>query len=293
MVRRFIDPAGDIRIGISRTRQRKMPLMKAILTVAGSDSSGGAGIQADLKTIAANGAYGLCVVTAVTAQNAEAVYASMPVPRDVIAAQFAAVFEAFDIAAVKSGMLVDRERVAAVAAAFRELGAPNYVLDPVIGASSGYPLLERDAVTAMLDDLAPMASLVTPNVFELERMTGRPVRTLEDAEAAAAELVAGGCRAVLVKGGHLPAAPATDLLVTPNMKQAFAAEFLPTAGASGTGCTYSSAIATFLGRGENLIDAVGKAKRYTTAAIRHGPAIGPGAGPMDHLHAMRRENQEN
>ena len=265
--------------------------MKAILTVAGSDSSGGAGIQADLKTIAANGAYGLTVVTAVTAQNARAVNATMPVPANLIAAQFASVFEAFDIAAVKSGMLVDRERVAAVAEELGNRGAPNYVLDPVITSSSGYPLLERDAVAAMLDDLAPLAKLVTPNVPELELMTGRPVRTLADAHAAAAVLIDRGCRAVLVKGGHLSAAPATDLLVTPGMEQAFAGEFLPTPGASGTGCAYSSAIATFLGRGENLTDAIDKAKRYVTAAIRHGPAVGRGAGPMDHFHAMHPEEQ--
>ena len=265
--------------------------MKAILTVAGSDSSGGAGIQADLKTIAANGAYGLTVVTAVTAQNARAVNATMPVPANLIAAQFASVFEAFDIAAVKSGMLVDRERVAAVAEELGNRGAPNYVLDPVITSSSGYPLLERDAVAAMLDDLAPLAKLVTPNVPELELMTGRPVRTLADAHAAAAVLIDRGCRAVLVKGGHLSAAPATDLLVTPGMEQAFAGEHLATPGASGTGCAYSSAIATFLGRGENLTDAIDKAKRYVTAAIRHGPAVGRGAGPMDHFHAMHPEEQ--
>ena len=263
--------------------------MKAILTVAGSDSSGGAGIQADLKTIAANGAYGLSVVTAVTAQNARAVNASMPVPAGLIAAQFAAVFEAFDIAAVKTGMLVDRERISAVAEAFRDRGAPNYVLDPVIASSSGYPLLEREAVAAMLDVLAPMAKLVTPNVPELELMTGRPVRTLADAHAAGIDLIERGCPAVLVKGGHLPAAPATDLLVTQGMEQAFPGEFLPTPGASGTGCAYSSAIATFLGRGEKLVDAIEKAKRYVTAAIRHGPAIGQGAGPMDHFYVMRRE----
>ena len=265
--------------------------MKAILTVAGSDSSGGAGIQADLKTIAANGAYGLTVVTAVTAQNARAVNATLPVPANLIAAQFAAVFEAFDIAAVKSGMLVDRERVAAVAEELRNRGAPNYVLDPVITSSSGYPLLERDAVAAMLNDLAPLAKLVTPNVPELELMTGRPVRTLADARAAAAVLIDRGCRAVLVKGGHLAAAPATDLLVTRGMDQAFAGEFLPTPGTSGTGCAFSSAIATFLGRGESLTDAIDKAKCYVTAAIRHGPAVGRGVGPMDHFHAMYHEEQ--
>lgn len=261
--------------------------MQAILTVAGSDSSAGAGIQADLKTIAANGAYGLTVVTAVTAQNARAVTACMPVAAEVIAAQFAAAFEAFDVAAVKSGMLVDCERVSAVARAFEYWSAPHYVLDPVMTSSSGYALLEADAVTAVLDQLAPMAELVTPNVAEIELITGRSVRTLDDARDAAAVLLKRGCRAVLVKGGHLAAVPATDLLVTPGEEHVFPGNFVPTPGASGTGCAYSAAIATHLGRGEKLIDAIGKAKRYVADTIRHGPAVGPGAGPMDHFHAMR------
>ena len=268
-----------------------MTPMPAILTVAGSDSSAGAGIQADLKAIAANGGYGLTAVTAVTAQNPGAVTACMPVDADVIAAQIAAAFEGFEVAAVKSGMLVDRTRVAAVAGAFRDRAAPHYVLDPVLASTSGYLLLEPDAVTAVLDELAPMAELVMPNVPEAELLTGRPVRTLNDARDAAAALIERGCRAVLVKGGHLAEAPATDLLVTPDLEQVFTGEFLPTAGASGTGCTYSAAIATLLGRGENLIDAIDKAKRYVSAAIRQGPAVGRGPGPMDHFHATRREKQ--
>ena len=261
--------------------------MKTILTVAGSDSSAGAGIQADLKTIAANGAYGVTVVTAVTAQNARAVSACMPVAPDVIAAQVAAVFDAFEIAAVKSGMLVDSARVAAVAAALRTRTAPHYVLDPVMTSSSGHELLDPAAVAALLDELAPMAELVTPNVPEAERMTGRAVRNLDDARDAAAALLERGCRAVLVKGGHLAEAPATDLLVTPNLERVFPGNPVPTPGASGTGCAYSAAIATHLGRGANLIDAIDRAKRYITAAIHQGPAIGPGAGPVDHFHAMR------
>ena len=260
---------------------------KAILSVAGSDSSAGAGIQADLKSIAANGGYGLTAVTAVTAQNAYGVSACMPVDPDVVAAQMTAAFEAFEIAAIKSGMLVDRERVAAVAGALRARGAPHYVLDPVMASSSGHTLLEPDAITAVLDELAPMAELVTPNVPEAELLTGRPVRSLDDARDAALALVERGCRAVLIKGGHLDAAPATDLLVTPDTEHRFTGEFVRTPGASGTGCSYSAAIATHLGRGETLIGAIGKAKRYITGAIRHGPAVGSGAGPMDHFHAMR------
>ncbi len=263
--------------------------MQAILTIGGSDSSAGAGIQADIKTIAANGAYGLTVVTAVTAQNARAITASTPMPSHLITAQCAAAFEAFDIAAVKSGMLVDRERIGAIAKALRRWGAPHYILDPVMNASSGYPLLKPDAVATLLDELAPMAELITPNVPETERITGRPIRTLEDARKAARLLVERGCKAVLVKGGHLVEAPATDLLVTAGTERLFPGQPVPTAGASGTGCAYSAAIATHLGRGEPLLDAIGKAKHYVTEAIRLGPAIGEGAGPMDHFHATRVE----
>ena len=261
--------------------------MKAILTVAGSDSSAGAGIQADLKTIAACGAYGLTALTAVTAQNASGVRASMAMPADLIEAQIAAAFDGCEITAVKSGMLVDRERVATVARALGRRGAPHYVLDPVIASSTGHVLLQDDAINVLLDELAPLAELVTPNVPEVERMTGQRVRTLDDARTAAATLLHRGCRAVLIKGGHLEAAPATDLLVTARGERVFPGAPVPTPGASGTGCTYSAAIATHLAHGADLIDAIEAAKRFVTDAIRNGPALGTGPGAMDHFHAFR------
>ncbi len=261
--------------------------MQAILTIAGSDSSAGAGIQADLKTIAACGAYGLTALTAVTAQNASGVRASMAVPAEIIEAQIAAAFDASDIAAVKSGMLVDRDRVGLLAHALKRWGAPHYVLDPVIASSTGHTLLQDDAIHVLLDELAPLAELVTPNVPEVERMTGQRVRTLDDARHAAGALLRRGCRAVLVKGGHLDAAPATDLLVTARGERVFPGAYVPTAGASGTGCTYSAAIATHLAHGADLVDAVEAAKRFVTSAIRNGSALGAGAGPMDHFHAFR------
>ncbi len=260
--------------------------MQAILTIGGSDSSAGAGIQADIKTIAANGAYGLSAITAVTAQHAQGVIASMPVPPEIVVAQITAAFEAFDIAAVKSGMLVERHCITAVAEALRHRGTPHYILDPVMNASSGHPLLAGDAVTALLDELAPMATLVTPNVPELERMTGQSVNTLNDAKRAAKLLLDRGCQAVLVKGGHLAAAPATDLLLTQDGERLFPGQPIRIAGASGTGCTHAAAIATHLGKGANLTEAIGKAKRYVTDTIRYGPAIGEGPGPMHHFHAF-------
>ena len=261
--------------------------MRAILTIGGSDSGAGAGIQADIKAIAANGGYGLTAVTAVTAQNAHRVAASVPVPPDLVRAQIATAFEAFDIAAIKSGMLVDHSCVSAVADALRHWGAPHYILDPVMDSSSGFPLLASDAETALLHQLAPMAELITPNVPEIERMTGATVVTVNDARKAARMLIDRGCQAVLVKGGHLAEAPATDLLLTRDAEQLFPGQPVPNSGASGTGCTYSAAIATCLGNGDALVAAIAKAKHYVTETIRHGPAIGEEAGPMDHFHAMR------
>ena len=258
-----------------------------VLTIGGSDSSAGAGIQADIKAIAANNGYGLSTLTAITAQSTNSVAACMPVPPEIVAAQITTTFEAFDIAAVKSGMLVDRKRVVAVAEALRRHGAPHYVLDPVMNASSGYPLLEWEALATLLNELAPMAELITPNITELEQMTGNRVKTVQDARQAAQILINRGCRAVLVKGGHLLEAPATDLLVLQDGEKIFPGQPVPTQGASGTGCTYSAAIATHLANGTSLVEAIGKAKHYVTETIRHGPAVGEGVGPMDHFHSMR------
>ena len=259
--------------------------MNCILTVAGSDSSAAAGIQADVKTVAANGGHCLTVLTAVTAQNAEAVLETMPVPAELVAAQLRAVTDGFRIAAAKSGMLTSAECVDALAHAFRSSRPPRYVIDPVIVSTSGHALLTPAGVDAMVRDLFPLADLVTPNIGEAERLSGRGVASVADAQAAGEAILRLGCGAVLVKGGHLAAAPGTDLLVHAGGTHVFRGDFTPGAEARGTGCTLSAAIATLLGRGESLVDAIAAAKAYVERAIRHGSALEN--RHLDHFHAMR------
>lgn len=264
--------------------------MRVILTIAGSDSGAGAGIQADLKTIAAHGAYGGSVLTAVTAQNTYGVAATEPVSANLIRAQIAAIFADFDVVAVKSGMLGTAEAVSAVADALRQHRPPHYVLDPVLVATSGYFLLAPRATPALLRDLLPLATLVTPNASEAEALTGMRVATPREAEAAGRRLLEMGVHAVLVTGGHLQEQPATDVLVAAEGVRSFPGEFIDSPHTHGVGCTYASAIATQLGHGLSLTDAIVLAKAYVTEAIRHGLALGGGQGPLDHFFFLRRRD---
>lgn len=260
---------------------------RTVLTVAGSDSGAGAGIQADLKTIAANGGYGLSVLTSVTAQNTQAVTAALALPADLVAAQFDAIFADFEVHATKSGMLADRERVEVVAACLARYRPPAYVLDPVMVSKSGFPLLAADAVEAVRDRLLPLATLVTPNVHEAQLLADCEISTLADAVEAGERILALGPAAVIVKGGHLEERPGTDVLVTGDGVEVFEGEFLESRNTHGTGCTFSAAIATQLAFGRELADAVRAAKRYLTEAIRGGPAFGHGARPTDHFFYLR------
>lgn len=261
--------------------------MRTVLTVAGSDSGAGAGIQADLKTIAANGAYGLSVVTSITAQNTQAVTAAFALPVDLIEAQFDAVFADFEVHAAKSGMLADRERVEVVAACLERYRPSHYVLDPVMVSKSGFPLLAEDAVDAVRDRLLPLATLVTPNVHEAQLLSGGEIETVDDAIEAGRAILDLGPAAVIVKGGHLEERPATDVLITPSAVDIVDGEYLESRNTHGTGCTFSAAIATQLALGLDLGDAVRAAKRYLTEAIRHGPPLGQGARPTDHFFYLR------
>lgn len=261
--------------------------MSTVLTIAGSDSSGGAGIQADLKTISANGGYGLCVLTAVTAQNTKTVTAAFALPVDVIEAQFAALFDDFEIHAAKSGMLADHERVAVVAACMRRYRPPHYVLDPVMISTSGFPLLVADAVSAMREELLPLAALVTPNVHEAQMFAGMDIRTVADAVEAGRRILDLGPQAVLVKGGHLEEQPGTDVLVSHDGAEVIEGEYLDSRNTHGTGCTLSAAIATHLADGVDLSTAVHRAKQYLTEAIRYGPVLGQGVRPTDHFFMLR------
>ena len=261
--------------------------MRTVLTIAGSDSGSGAGIQADLKSISANGAYGLSVLTSVTAQNTREVTAAFALPIELIEEQFAAIFADFTPAATKSGMLADRDRVEIVAKAMLRYHPPHYVLDPVMISKSGFPLLEQEAIDSLRAHLLPLAEVVTPNVHEAQLLAGMSITTLQDARIAAARILEQGPRAVVLKGGHLEERPGTDLLLTANGARLFEGEFIETAGTHGTGCTFSAALATQLGHGRSLEDAVGLAKAYTTEAIRNAPGLGTGAGPTDHFFYLR------
>jgi hydroxymethylpyrimidine/phosphomethylpyrimidine kinase len=261
---------------------------RRVLTIAGSDSGGGAGIQADLKTFAALGCYGMSAVTALTAQNTEGVKGIHPVPPDFAAAQIAAVLGDIGADAVKIGMLYSAELIRTVADELQKFGARNIVLDPVMVAQSGDRLLRDDAVGAIREHLMPLADVVTPNIPEAEVLTGRPIRTLADMQAAARELAAWGARSVLVKGGHRADDDSTDLLYLRREDRVLAlpGERVPTRNNHGTGCTLSSAIAAFMAQSETIEPAVRKAKAFITAAIRAGAdyRLGHGQGPVQHFH---------
>lgn len=264
--------------------------MKQVLTIAGSDSGGGAGIQADLKSLHANGVYGLSVVTAVTAQNTREVRDSFELPVDVIESQIDAIFDDFDVSAVKTGMLSSKRVVNAVAGRLAARGAPNLVVDPVMASSSGFDLLEPGAVVSVKERLLSLAALVTPNLREAQLLAGIPVETVNGAKEAARIIFESGCGAVLVKGGHLPDSDAAaDVLYDGSGVTVFSGARLPGGSPHGTGCTLSAAIAANLARGQGLASAIENAKAYVTEAIRHGLCVGRGPGPTHHFFFLDRE----
>jgi hydroxymethylpyrimidine/phosphomethylpyrimidine kinase len=260
-----------------------MPSVPSVLTIAGSDSSAGAGIQADLKTFAALGVYGTCAITAITAQNTLGVSAVQEMPPGIVAAQIEAVVTDIRPDAVKTGMLASGPIIEVVAAKVREHSLPNLVVDPVMVAKSGDRLLREDAVAALRELLLPLATVVTPNLPEAEALSGRPVRTDEDVRAAAEAIVRLGARAVVVKGGHRESAEATDVLYEGKAFREYTAPRIETASTHGTGCTFASAIAACLARGLPLADAVSEAKAYLTEALRRAYPIGGGHGPVNHF----------
>ncbi|WP_150286498.1 bifunctional hydroxymethylpyrimidine kinase/phosphomethylpyrimidine kinase [Rhabdaerophilum calidifontis] len=257
------------------------------LTIAGSDSGGGAGIQADLKTFSALGVYGASVITALTAQNTRGVQGIHDVPADFVAAQMASVLGDLAVDAVKIGMLSVPATIEAVAAGLAAYSGP-VVLDPVMVAASGDPLLTEAAIGTLVARLLPRADVLTPNLPEAARLLGEPIATDEAAMAAQGRaLLARGPKAVLVKGGHGTGPEALDLLVTPAGITRLAAPRIPSRNSHGTGCTLSSAIAAGLAKGMPLPEAVQAAKTYTHAAIAAADRlrIGHGHGPTHHFHA--------
>jgi hydroxymethylpyrimidine/phosphomethylpyrimidine kinase len=257
------------------------------LTIAGSDSGGGAGIQADLKTFAALGVYGASAITALTAQNTLGVDAVLAVPPDFVRAQMQAVACDLGVGAIKIGMLATSGVIEAVAEGLADFPGVPVVLDPVMVAASGDALLDEDAVVTLRARLLPLATLITPNLAEAAALLDvSEARDARDMEQQGAELLAIGARAVLVKGGHLRSEQAVDLLVTADGVERFAAPRVATRNTHGTGCTLSSAIAAELAKGASLRDAVATAKAYLTEALKHADAlgIGKGRGPVHHFH---------
>ena len=263
--------------------------MRVVLSIAGSDSSAGAGIQADLKSITANGAYAATVITAVTAQNTLGVQGAWPLPLDAVREQIASVFDDLDVAGVKTGMLGGSEMIELVADELVARQPAFVVIDPVMISKTGFALLAEDAASTLRDRLLPLATLVTPNVHEAEALTGLSIRSVADAQQAGEVLVAAGASAALVKGGHLEDAPATDVLVASDGVEVFEGEWIEQRHTHGTGCTYASAISARMALGDDLSTAIGNAKSYVTEAIRGGLEIGQGVGPTDHFWMTRHE----
>jgi hydroxymethylpyrimidine/phosphomethylpyrimidine kinase len=257
------------------------------LTIAGSDSSGGAGIQADLKTFAALSVYGASVITALTAQNTRGVSAIHPVPAEFVIAQLDAVFGDLAIGAVKTGMLGDRATIEAIVAAFRRWSPPFAVIDPVMVATSGERLLPADAVDALRTKLIPLAAIITPNLPEAAVLLSEPLATSDAAiESQGRRLLSLGCGSVLIKGGHGHGSESIDYLISATSTVPLAAPRLTTRNTHGTGCSLSSAIAAGLAKGEDMETAVRNAKSFIGDAIAAADrfAVGHGHGPVHHFH---------
>ncbi len=263
-------------------------MIPVALTIAGSDSGGGAGIQADLKTFSALGVYGMSAVTSVTAQNTIGVQAIHNLPPEAVAAQIDSVLSDIGARAVKTGMLANAEIIAAVADALRPYPEIPLVIDPVMIARSGDALLESEAVSTLVDRLVPLAMVVTPNLDEAKALTGIDASDVEGMKAVCRKLIGMGPRHVVVKGGHLEG-PAVDVLYDGTTFEIFEAERIDTRCTHGTGCTFAAAIAAGLSKGAGVAEAVGGAKNYLTGALRHAVPLGGGHGPVHHFHNLYRD----
>jgi hydroxymethylpyrimidine/phosphomethylpyrimidine kinase len=271
--------------------------MRVALTIAGSDSSGGAGIQADLKTFAALGVYGTSAITAVTAQSTIGVTAAAALSADMVTAQIEAVAGDIDIHATKTGILADAAIVEAVAAAIKEMDLPLVVVDPVIASTRGDRLLDDDGVQMLCMELLPLAHVVTPNIPEAEALSGRRIASLEDMKEAARRIHDMGALSVIITGGHRPpeadhrplstGSEVVDLLFDGREFLEFHTARIDTSNTHGTGCTFAAAVAAHLALGHELADAAERSQQYVAGAIRHALAIGHGHGPLDHFWRTR------
>ncbi|MEW6526762.1 MAG: bifunctional hydroxymethylpyrimidine kinase/phosphomethylpyrimidine kinase [Spirochaetota bacterium] len=259
--------------------------IRNVLSIAGSDSGGGAGIQADLKTITALGCFGMTVITAITAQNTLGVIDYMPVPLDMIEKQFDAVASDIPIHAAKTGMLATPDIVKLVATKIKQFSISNCVVDPVMVAKGGSKLLSDDAIQSVIQNLIPVAHVVTPNIHEAEVLTGITIKNIDDMKDAAKKIYSFGARYVVVKGGHLESDP-SDVIYDGKNFTVLKNQRIETKNTHGTGCTFSSAIATYVAKGYNTIEAITKAKEFITKAITFSLPLGKGHGPTNHLVAI-------
>jgi hydroxymethylpyrimidine/phosphomethylpyrimidine kinase len=257
-----------------------------VLIIAGSDSGGGAGVQADIKTVTALGGYAATAITAITVQNTLAVSGVHPIPLEIVEAQARAVLDDIGADALKTGMLGDAATVRLAARLIAEAGVPA-VVDPVMVAKGGAALLAEEAVSAVRERLVPAAALLTPNAPEAEALTGRAVASLDDQRRAGEALLAAGAQAVLVKGGHVPGERVVDVLATPAGETLFEGERIASRHTHGTGCTLASACAAGLAQGLPLAEAVARAWDYVHQAILRAPGLGRGHGPLDHGWPLR------
>lgn len=263
--------------------------MKNVLTIAGSDTCGGAGIQADLKTFSAHGTYGMSVITAVTVQNTQGVFGCQDISPEIIGGQIDAIFtDIFEVSAVKVGMVSHIETINVIANRLEKYKPKNLVIDPVMISKSGFDLLQPDAKDALIKRLIPLATVLTPNLPEAEVITGMKIETIDQMKEAAKKIYALGAKNVFVKGGHLEN-DATDILFDGEKFITYSGKRFETKNTHGTGCTISSAIASNLANGLSVEEAIKKAKEYITIAIEHSFSIGKGVGPTNHFYTLYKK----
>lgn len=262
--------------------------MKNLLTIAGSDTCGGAGIQADIKTFSAHGTYGMSVITAVTAQNTQGVFDVQDIDPEIIKKQIDAIFTDIEVAGVKIGMVSKTETINAIADKLTEYKPEKVVVDPVMISKSGFDLLKPEAKEALIKRLIPLAYVVTPNLPEAEVITGMKIDDIESMKKAAEAIYKMGAKNVLVKGGHLEN-DATDILFDGKNFTEYKSKRIDTKNTHGTGCTLSSAIAANLGKGIDIVTAVKNAKDYITIGIEHSIALGHGVGPTNHFYTLYKK----
>lgn len=262
--------------------------MQVALTIAGSDSSGGAGIQADIKTFQAHGVFGMSAITAVTVQNTQKVYDIQEIRSKMVYDQIVCLFDDIEIDVVKIGMVSSIELIEAIASALKAVKTPPVVLDPVMISKSGFRLLNQNAQDALTKNLFPLAEVVTPNIYEAEALSGRKIHTVEEMKRAAIDILKLGAKKVVVKGGHLEEDRATDILYDGREFNELKSRWIATKNTHGTGCTFSSAIAANIALGKSFFEAVTLAKSYITGAIEHAFPIGKGYGPTHHFFDVYR-----